>query len=85
MNENIFLDDLVKGKEQISVYLMSGIKLAGGVLEAHDSEALFLRQPIAQGGALDMIYKINVSTVRAGIGKQLARKHGDILREALTV
>jgi hypothetical protein len=32
---------------------------------------------------LDMIYKINVSTVRAG-GRQLARKHADILRDALT-
>jgi sRNA-binding regulator protein Hfq len=83
MNETKFLDDLVTGREQISVYLLSGIKLAGGRLEAHDSEALFLRQPIAQGGGLLMIYKINV--LSAGVGKQLARKDPGLQREAQTV
>jgi sRNA-binding regulator protein Hfq len=52
MNEDKFLDGLVKGKTPISVYLLSGIKLTGSVLEGHDREALFLRQPIAQGNTL---------------------------------
>jgi RNA chaperone Hfq len=85
MNEDKFLDELVKGKTPISVYLLSGIKLAGSVLEAHDADALFLRQPIAQGGTLHMIYKINVSTVSAAAGKKLDRNHANILREALAV
>jgi sRNA-binding regulator protein Hfq len=60
--ETSFLDGHVSRREVVNIFLCSGTKLIG-ILESHDTEALFLRELTGRGGRVQMVYKTNVSTV----------------------
>lgn len=55
--QKTFLDDLVKKKASIAIYLKNGIKLKG-VLKGYDAESFMLSQPSQQ-----VIYRSAVSTI----------------------
>jgi sRNA-binding regulator protein Hfq len=72
MTEDLFLQQLLIDGTTNQYFLCSGIKLVG-VLAGFDREALFVRRPVAQGGGVQMVYKLNVSTVCPGVAKQSTR------------
>ena len=60
MQENLqdkFLNKLRKDKQQVSVFLVNGIKL-DGIIEAFDSYTILLRNKVTQS-----IYKHAISTI----------------------
>jgi|TARA_B110001454_G_C12397484_1_gene299440 host factor-I protein len=60
MQENLqdkFLNKLRKDKQQVSVFLVNGIKL-DGIVEAFDSYTILLRNKVTQS-----IYKHAISTI----------------------
>ena len=62
MNNDNYLQDpflalLKERAEQVSIYLVNGIKLTG-VVDAYDSDVVFLKNNISQ-----MVYKHAISTV----------------------
>tara|TARA_B100001013_G_scaffold284696_1_gene184540 strand:- start:19 stop:240 length:222 start_codon:yes stop_codon:yes gene_type:complete len=60
MQENLqdkFLNKLRKDKQQVSVFLVNGIKL-DGIIEAFDSYTILLRNKVTQS-----VYKHAISTI----------------------
>lgn len=60
-----FLEILREKGEQVSIYLVNGIKLTG-VVDAFDSEVIFLKNSVSQ-----MVYKHAVSTVVPASGMRV--------------
>jgi len=82
MTEDMFLEKMLIDGESSQFFLCSGIKLVG-VLEGFDREALFVRRPLAQGGGIQMVYKLNVSTVCPGVAKHSKRTHGQLIDDVV--
>ncbi len=52
-----FLDELIKGKTMVSIFLVNGIKLHGFV-DAYDQDIVMLKNSVTQ-----MVFKHAISTV----------------------
>lgn len=80
MLQDPFLDALREKGEQVSIYLVNGIKLTG-VVDAFDTEVIFLKNSVSQ-----MVYKHAVSTVVPASGmKVFHEKNSDgdfVLKES---
>ena len=83
MTEDFFPQQMLIDGEPGQFFLCSGIKLIG-VLEGFDREALFVRRPLAQGGGVQMVYKLNVSTVCPGVAKHSNRNHGHLIDDVVS-
>jgi sRNA-binding regulator protein Hfq len=84
MSEAAFLQQMLIDGATNQYFLCSGVKLVG-VLAGFDHKALFVRRPLAQGGGVQMVYKLNLSTVCPGVAKHSNRNHSQLTDDVVSV
>ena len=69
--QDSFLELLRQKQDQVSIYLVNGIKLTG-IVDAYNDEVVFLKSNVSQ-----MVYKHAISTVVPSAGVKVSHDYSD--------